>query len=179
MTQTFFTSDTHFGHRRIIELCLRPFSSVEEMDEALIANWNARVGRGDRVFHLGDFAFVPSDPILDRLNGQKILILGNHDYGDRIGTKWSGIHEMKHIRVEGIDLVLCHYAMRVWRASHRGAIHLYGHSHGNLPGDSRSLDVGVDSWEYRPVTLGEIRERLATMPPRTEPDHHKEHNDDR
>ena len=53
--ETFFTSDHHFGHRRIIDYCGRPYAHVDEMDEALIANWNARVGHSDVVYHLGDF----------------------------------------------------------------------------------------------------------------------------
>jgi calcineurin-like phosphoesterase family protein len=58
----------------------------------------------------------------------------------------------------------------VWNASHHGALHFYGHSHGNLPGDSQSLDVGVDCWDFRPASLAEIRARLATLPTRREPD---------
>jgi hypothetical protein len=53
--------------------------------------------------------------------------------------------------------VLCHYALRTWNGSHRGALRLYGHSHGGLAGDSQSVDVGVDCWDFRPVTLDEIR----------------------
>jgi calcineurin-like phosphoesterase family protein len=173
MTCTFFTSDTHFGHRNIIRFAMRPFETVEEMDEAMIANWNAVVGKGDRVFHLGDFSFVPADPILERLNGEKHLILGNHDYGERIGTKWASVESLRHLRVEGVDLVLCHYAMRVWRGSHRGAVHLFGHSHGNLIGDRQCCDVGVDAWDYEPVPLASVLARLARHSPRTEPDHHK------
>lgn len=173
MTQTFFTSDTHFGHRRIIELAHRPFASVEEMDETMIERWNAKVRPGDRVFHLGDFAFVPADPILARLNGEKHLILGNHDFGDRIGSGWASIESLKRIRVHGVDLVMCHYAMRVWPGSHRGAVNLFGHSHGNLSCDSQSLDVGVDCWDFWPVTLEEIKLRLSCLPKRIEPDHHQ------
>lgn len=82
MTNIFFTSDTHFGHANIINLSHRPFKDVEEMNEALIANWNAVVGEDDTIFHLGDVAmgqWVEWDAVLTRLNGYKILVVGNHD----------------------------------------------------------------------------------------------------
>lgn len=82
MSQTFFTSDTHFGHARICELSHRPFGSIEEHDEALIANWNAAVGEDDIVWHLGDYALGDRRQALgylDRLSGRKRLIAGNHD----------------------------------------------------------------------------------------------------
>lgn len=78
----FFISDTHFGHKNIIKFCDRPFSDVEEMNEALIENWNSVVGEDDEVFHLGDVALGPWvewDSILTRLNGFKTLVIGNHD----------------------------------------------------------------------------------------------------
>lgn len=80
--KVFFTSDTHFKHANIIKFCERPFGSIEEMNEALIANWNRVVGKDDFVFHLGDFCFGGSEAwnsILDRLNGKIYLVLGNHD----------------------------------------------------------------------------------------------------
>ena len=80
--KVYFTSDTHFGHENIIKWCRRPYSSVEEMNEKLIENWNSVVGPDDIVFHLGDFAFGGSGlwkEVLSRLNGKKYLIIGNHD----------------------------------------------------------------------------------------------------
>jgi calcineurin-like phosphoesterase family protein len=62
-------------------------------------------------------------------------------------------------------LVLCHYALRSRPGSRRGAVHLYGHSHGTLPGNGQSLDVGVDCWDFRPVSLSQIREVLEREPP--------------
>ena len=75
---------------------------------------------------------------------------------------------MAEIKVDGQHIVLLHYGMRVWPRSHHGAIHLYGHSHGNLPGDNQSVDVGVDypEWAMRPVSLPEIMGHLKTLPAR-------------
>jgi calcineurin-like phosphoesterase family protein len=78
----FFTSDTHFGHQNIIKYCNRPFDSVDHMNEMLIHNWNSVVHEEDLVFHLGDVALGPWEAwnsILTRLNGTKILVVGNHD----------------------------------------------------------------------------------------------------
>lgn len=77
-----FTSDLHFGHRNIIKFCNRPWETVEEMDKALIENWNSVVGKNDIVFDLGDFAFAPNwrwKEIISQLNGKHYLILGNHE----------------------------------------------------------------------------------------------------
>lgn len=82
MMTTFFTSDTHFGHARIIDLCDRPFKCVADMNENLVHNWNALVRPDDTVYHLGDVALGPIEDSLgyiQRLNGFKILVVGNHD----------------------------------------------------------------------------------------------------
>ncbi|WNV10127.1 metallophosphoesterase family protein [Tardiphaga sp. 709] len=174
MSKVFFTSDTHFGHERIIGLARRPYSSVSEMDESLIRAWNDRVGTSDTVYHLGDFAFCDHGSYLSRLQGIKHLIRGNHDHRNRVrsdGGLWQSVSDLAYLSVDGTDLVLCHYAMRVWKGSHKGAVHLYGHSHGSLPGDSQSCDVGVDVWQ-RPVDLSTIVKHLGGLPIRIEPDHH-------
>lgn len=77
-----FSSDTHFGHENIIKYCDRPFKNVDHMNEVIIDNWNSVVSSGDTVYHLGDVALGQIDKSLacvSRLNGYKILILGNHD----------------------------------------------------------------------------------------------------
>lgn len=170
-----FTSDTHFGHERAIELALRPFASTDHMNEEIIKRWNERVTKGDVVYHLGDFAFCDHDQFLSRLNGQKRLIIGNHDHSNRVkkAAGWATVNDILTIKVEETSIVLCHYALRVWNRSHYGALHLYGHSHGNLEGDTQSCDVGVDCWDYRPVSLDEIRVKLASSKPRIPVDHHK------
>lgn len=174
--QTFFTADTHFGHKRIIDLAKRPFADVAEMDNELIRRWNERVQPGDIVFHLGDFSFARPARYLEQLNGRKHLDLGNHDRKRALDLRgwFETISDgFREIAIGDDFVVLCHYALRVWNRSHHGSLHLYGHSHGNLPGDSQSCDVGVDCWDFRPVTLPEIKARLATQTPRAELDHHQ------
>lgn len=177
MPNIWFTADLHLNHKRAHILMHRPFDSVEAMNEEIIARYNERVRNGDTVYILGDFAFGEHTPFLQRLKGQKHLIKGNHDHSKLIkkATGWQSVNDMLHLKMPDETLiVLCHYAMRVWRNSHYGSLHFYGHSHGSLPGDSQSCDVGVDCWDYRPVSLDEIRLlRLAVNTPRAHPDHHK------
>ena len=170
MADIWFTSDTHFGHANIIKYSNRPFANVDDMDEQLIQNWNKRVGKNDLVYHLGDFSFhkdfTKTTEIFNRLNGVKELILGNHDYMPVPNMNWHSVSHMRALKGFSQKVVLCHYAMRVWDQSHRGAIHLYGHSHGTLPGDSQSMDVGVDCTNYAPISYDEIKEKLKTQPQR-------------
>lgn len=175
---TWFTSDTHFGHANIIRHCARPFRDVAEMDAALIANWNAVVRQGDEVWHLGDFGYRsarPAESYLRQLNGRIHLVWGNHDNeATRKIPLWATSQPYAEVTAEGQRLVLFHYALKVWNRSHRGALHLYGHSHGRLPGDAQCCDVGVDNpaWGYRPVSLAEVLLHLATLPPNAPADHH-------
>jgi calcineurin-like phosphoesterase family protein len=154
----FFTSDTHFGDHRVLNLYPRPFGSVAEMDAALAANWNAAVGPEDEVWHLGDFArsgALAAD-VLARLHGTKHLVIGNNDPGPDVAHGWASIGPYRELELEGRRLVLCHYPFRSWNGQHRGALNLHGHSHGRLKPLPRQYDVGVDVRNFRPVTLGEL-----------------------
>ena len=171
MSNFWFTSDTHFGHSKIIEYCNRPFSNADEMDETMIERWNSVVKPNDTVWHLGDFAFHKSQEeitaLLQRLNGTKNLIAGNHDDAKTRYAAWNDVRALVELSLGNkTKVTLCHYALRVWNKSHHGALHFYGHSHGTLPGDRQSLDVGVDCWDYTPVNIEQIRERLKTQPER-------------
>lgn len=167
--KVWFTADNHFGHANIIKFCKRPFSNAQEMDREMIRRWNERVAPEDTVRHLGDFSFQNQGNYIHALNGAKHLIVGNHDHKRMQKVGWASIKDMDLITVDSTDIVLCHYGLRVWHKSHYGALHFYGHSHGTLPGDSQSLDVGVDCWDFRPVSLDEIKQRLATLPKRGDP----------
>lgn len=158
----FFTSDTHFGHTNIIKYCNRPFANATEMDEVLITNWNAKVSQDDTVWHLGDFAFSRNpDKYFYRLNGKKYLVKGNHDKQVTLNLPWEGVFDYKELNIGNKNITLMHYGMRVWNASHRGSWHLYGHSHGKLPGEGLSFDVGVDSNNYSPMSFAEVSDRMA------------------
>jgi calcineurin-like phosphoesterase family protein len=160
---TYFTADTHFGHHNGIEQNRRPFPSVAEMNAAMIDRWNAVVGPEDEVWHLGDFAYKSARPvqgILSELNGHKHLILGNHDAPKTRTLPWASVSQMKEVLVDGQRIFLCHYPMMSWPAMNRGAIHLHGQVHGKQLGPAGSIDVGVDEWEFRPVSLPQILERI-------------------
>lgn len=176
-----FTSDTHFGHANIIRYCNRPFKSVLEMDECMISNWNQKVSKDDTVYHLGDFAFgrywEDIDKYRKRLNGKIHLIKGNHDKSKlffRHGFTNFNWNSFQEIKVQGQDITLCHYALRVWNKSHHGAWHLYGHSHGSLMDDPNSLsfDVGVDCHNYTPLSFDEVAKIMSTKTFKAI-DHHK------
>lgn len=165
----FFTSDLHFGHDNIIKYCKRPFKDAKEMTGGLIDRWNQRVKAEDNVYVVGDFAFMTQDDaqrILNSLNGQKFLVRGNHDKVAVQLKGWGWVKDLVRIKVEGTDIVLCHYPMRTWDKSHHGSLMFHGHTHGTLPAFcNQSLDVGVDCWDYTPVTLDQIKARLKTLPP--------------
>lgn len=159
----FVTSDQHHGHAHVIRYCNRPFNSLDEMNETLITNHNSVVKSGDSVYHLGDFAFKTPEVFLRRLNGRHILIKGNHD--DRKKCENAGFAWVKDVYGLKVDkkyyFWLSHYAHRAWNKSNHGSFHCFGHSHGNMPDYGRSCDVGVDCWNYFPVSLEEVVSRLS------------------
>ncbi|MCO6416519.1 metallophosphoesterase family protein [Siccirubricoccus sp. KC 17139] len=157
----FFTSDTHFGDARARALYRRPFGSVAEMDAAMLERWNTTVGPEDEVWHLGDFALRMSPTamaeLLARLHGRKHLITGNNDPAATTSLAgWSSVQPYAEIDLDGVGIVLCHYAFRTWRNMNKGWVNLHGHSHGRLAPLPRQTDVGVDAWDFRPVTLAQI-----------------------
>jgi calcineurin-like phosphoesterase family protein len=165
----FFTSDTHFGDVRRIKVDRRPFALIEEHDVALIARWNETVGPDDDVWHLGDVApnYESSAVIelLATLNGRKHLIIGNNDPPATIECQlWASTQHYAELAIGDHRLVLCHYPFRSWNKMGKGVIDLHGHSHGKLKELPRQYDVGVDVFDYRPVTLAEILAKRARKP---------------
>ncbi len=160
--KTFFTSDNHFGHFKIIEHCNRPFSSLEEMEEKMVERWNGVVTNNDRVYCLGDFGFkntISAAKHFSRLKGKKILISGNHDNNKIKALRWERVHyDAPMISLGGMQIVLNHYSMRTWNKSHRGSYHLFGHSHGKISTYFRSFDIGVDCWGFSPVELEQVKQ---------------------
>lgn len=163
MGETFVISDTHFDHINVIKYNSRPFNNINEMNEALIENWNNVVTKNDRVIIVGDFAFKRHQYFLNRLNGFKDLIVGSHDKVKGIPLKalYSNVYTIGTYNLNDMYIVCSHCCMRVWERSHYGSIHLFGHSHGNLKTYNMSFDVGVDVPEnnYTPIHIDEIKRR--------------------
>ena len=152
--KTFLISDTHFGHANIIEYCGRPFANADEMDEALVTNWNSVVSPEDKVYHLGDVTLSKSKlPILERLNGHKTLIRGNHDnsklkdyalyFGDVLATKELAGFLLSHIPVHDSQ-----------KYRFKGNIH--GHLHDKVIDDPWYINVSVEHTGYTPVLLDSV-----------------------
>lgn len=172
--RVWFTSDTHFYHTNIINFCRRPFESIEEMNETLIANWNKVVGTNDIVFHLGDFCLGDStkwNGILDRLNGKIYLILGNHDLRNfRVSytERFELVTMQMNIEIDNQKICLNHYPFLCYDGSYDGAWQLFGHMHtnrDNTGNDAARLkmlfptqyDVGVDGNDFTPVSFAQVR----------------------
>lgn len=142
----------------------------KEMDEELILNWNRVIKPDDLVYHVGDFCWGEEDAefrrYFERLNGDIIFIKGNHDElaWKNCAAFLEAYDSYLEIEINKQAITLCHYALRVWNASHYGSWHLYGHSHGTLPSDpgSLSFDVGIDSHGYKPISFDRVAEIMAT-----------------
>lgn len=173
--QIYFTSDQHFGHKAIIKYCNRPFSSVGEMDSVMIERWNWIVRPEDVIYFLGDFCLGNQEmafKYFKRLNGRIYVVPGGHDKRwIRPNLCYTGpncivriLPPLHTITLDKQVIVLCHYCMRVWDRSHYNSWQLYGHSHGGLSGVGKQLDVGVDCWNYYPVSLEEIKRTMEKRP---------------
>jgi calcineurin-like phosphoesterase family protein len=105
---TYFTSDTHFGDYRVLNLYPRPFRSVAEMDEALVTRWNDVVCDDDEIWRLGDFARTAAraGELFSRLHGRKHLVLGHNDPGPVARLGWESVDSYVEIEVEGKCLIL-------------------------------------------------------------------------
>lgn len=169
---TFLVSDTHFGHSRMYSQPfvrddgqrMRPWTSVEEADERMVAAWNEIVRPCDKVYHLGDVAIPRSGiHVLGRLNGTKILIAGNHDskYIKDMDPYFKAVRA--HWKLD--RLALSHVPI------HPDSIgsfqcNVHGHLHYRevlLPTgeiDSRYFNVSVERLDYRPIELGELQDRI-------------------
>ncbi len=180
------TADTHFGHEEAIGLFARPIAAgdVQGMDALLLDQINTRVARGDHLMHLGDFtgprvwkgdegeiSMRYAAELRSRIFCKRMeLVRGNHDPArKRIKELFDDVHDVHSFRGwSGGDerIVCCHYPLRTWQGIFDGAVHFYGHTHGTLEAVGRSCDVGVDCWQYGPVLLDELVERITSqMPP--------------
>jgi calcineurin-like phosphoesterase family protein len=196
----FFASDFHLGHNAVIQFDKRPYKNTDEMHQAIIDNWNSVVGEEDTAFYLGDLFYKCrwelAKEIVDQMNGKMYHIMGNHDrYQDikRIGrfekiygddTALGGAT----INVEDVDanrgwqtIVMCHYMIFQWNKAHYSAWHLHGHSHQSIAKneefnwlyDRKVLDVGINGWDYRPLSYQQIKDIFTTKQIKSV-DHHVE-----
>lgn len=173
-----FISDTHFGHTNIIRFCNRPFSSVKEMDETIINNWNSVVKSNDIVFHLGDFAFASNarwKQLIQALNGHIYLIVGNHDEvrypGHQTFDLFEGVTSQLIVKIDGQAAYLNHYPFLCYGGAWRknAVWQLYGHVHSGPHCEGKDMarlaitfpyqyDVGIDNNNYTPVSWEQIKE---------------------
>ena len=152
------TADFHFAHENIIKYTHRPFRNAREMDRAMIRNYNSIVGDDDLVYILGDFCMSRNkrqvEDYVDKLNGTKILILGNHDYlnpFDYIECGFQSVHTSLYLP-QSPEIAMNHdpaVACLVPKL-------LCGHVHGLFKLQGNALNVGVDVWDFKPVPLVEI-----------------------
>lgn len=145
----FLTADTHFGHSNILRYTDRHlhWTSIEDMNKALVDNWNRVVSASDEVFIVGDFAWANHARYINILKGKKYLIKGSHDkMQESVLNQFSGVAtEMVVPLTETRKALLHHTALRVWEKSHYGmVVCCFGHSHGRLTTFNMSRDVGVD-----------------------------------
>lgn len=176
-TLTYFTSDTHFFHKNVIQFCNRPWKTVDEMNAGLIGNWNETVKPKDDVYILGDMFFcgtIQAKEILKQLNGRKFLVSGNHDWGKlkkhravEFGFEW--IVETFCVRLGRHDVKLSHFPYKnagdhtegeerykEKRLQDHGGWLLHGHVHCLWKIKDKQINVGVDVWDYRPVSAETI-----------------------
>lgn len=137
MSKKFYISDWHYGHENCIAFDNRPFKTLDEMNESLVERWNKVVSSGDIVYVLGDMFWCKAEtaiPVLDRLNGQKFLIQGNHDRcnDNRFKKKFVKVTEYLEVEDEGRKIVLCHYPIPCFKNHFYGWFHLYGHVHSSF-----------------------------------------------
>jgi calcineurin-like phosphoesterase family protein len=190
----FVTADTHFGHTNIILHAKRPWcitnpnydprkpynfkgnnpigltsDATENHDTALIESWNAIVGRKDRVFILGDFAWKNHSHYIMRLNGSKYLIRGNHDKMSLESLRsfkridcTHHYHFSYYVQIHKKRIMLSHCPYSTWFSSSHDSWNLHGHSHGRFHEQPYLLqfDVGVDIWGYRPIPWSVIERKM-------------------
>jgi calcineurin-like phosphoesterase family protein len=135
------------------------------MTEAMIKEWNELIGPEDTTYILGDVAFMggfDASKIMNRLNGKKILVEGNHDrktlMDKHFFESFEEVHKYLAIQYNGTMVVMSHFPFLEWDQMHRGSVHLYGHLHGGTTGMEkyRMQDVGMDATGVIAVSMDEV-----------------------
>lgn len=169
MSNIFFSSDLHLGHENFLTFVdddgnlIRPFSSVEEMDEMIIERHNKVVGPSDKWYCLGDLGFdMPNlEAKLSRMNGKKRLILGNHDYPRKRDFEMYFRHFEKVMESRRIGNVLfTHRPVYLGPHEVKIAANVHGHIHERVLPDDRYLNISVEQINYTPVSIDWIIKTL-------------------
>ena len=169
---TLYIADIHFGHENVIEFDQRPFNSVEEMDLAIINNWNSEVSPRDDVWVAGDlmcYNKAPEEWYLKQLNGHIHLIIGNHDNkllkNDKAMSYIESVDKMAHVKddLTGKHIHICHFPMIEWNGMYHGTWHIYGHIHCAMNDAAyymamreRALNCGACIVGYKPVNFNTL-----------------------
>lgn len=164
MTNRFLISDTHFGHENILKYESRPFANAAEMDAAIIANWNSKVGADDIVFHLGDVSFhdkFETAKIMCKLNGRKILIMGNHD-----GRSRNWYLDVGFSQVSSFPIIIDKF----WMLSHEPLYmnaampycNIHGHIHSKKMTGANYFCVSVEHTGYGVILFEDIKKGFVT-----------------
>lgn len=165
----FVVSDHHFNHENIIEYCNRPFDSVDEMNQHMIERWNSVVSEDDVIIHIGDVAFTgggsdsPSE-ILENLNGQKMVIAGNHDESINPDEFPYPVVESTVIQYHGYRFWCTHRPEDVPDEWTEWLIH--GHVHNDQPFieyQNNKINVSVERTKYTPLPLSQLVKGLKSM----------------
>jgi len=189
----YYTSDPHFSHARILELCNRPFGSVEEMNEALIYNYNTTIRSRDRLIFMGDVALgkiADSLPLINRIKGYKVLVPGNHDriwpskemdkYRERFMPEYKKVFDevwpqICYGHVKNIPVMFSHLPYtgdshsaedryQEFRPSDEEGLPLIcGHVHEKWKVSGRQVNCGVDVWDFKPVHEDQLEEELKKL----------------
>lgn len=173
MSKIWFTSDWHLGHTNIAgkkvskwKSGYRDFDSVHNMNKEICNTINKYVRPEDIIYFLGDFCFgghINTPEYRKHISCQTIhLMRGNHDnHVDLYKNCFTSIQDVLTVKHDQHTFFLSHYSHRIWLGSHKGYIHLYGHSHDSILDYGKSMDVGIDVakrllGEYRPFSIEEI-----------------------
>ena len=162
-----FSSDHHLYHNNILKYSNRSFDKDQEMADCFIENHNSLVKPKDTVYWLGDFAWNLREDSLEKLinkfNGKKHFILGNHDkpsfYNSLCKKRlFESVNQTLGISINDKYIWLSHYPHRSWNKSFHGSYHLHGHCHGSVFPFGLSFDVGVDCWDYKPISFDQVEQ---------------------
>lgn len=163
MVKIYVISDTHFGHENSLKWTdsegnkLRPFNTIEELNNTMITNWNNTVNEQDHVYHLGDVVINKKYlELVKQLKGHKRLVRGNHEIFSTQSYIDCGFKEIYGLRVfPGLKCILSHIPIHP-ECLKEGWINVAGHTHSNNLSDRRYINVSVEQINYTPVLLEDI-----------------------